>query len=216
MNAICVDPSDPDDTSAERRLLIMLRDYGATHFPSWVWQGKLEEVQWKQIVVAQHYRLPTRLLDWSTNPLVALYFATEGPTVVCGKKCPNCRSDGMHDAAVFALTSRDTFSVTSLAGENPKPPRYDGPKDPGLLRPPEIDRRIGAQTSVSSIRKNPLEPIEPDIKFTVPVETRSSILKELDNLGVNTRSLFPDLEGVANYLKWNVQFWKPNAGVKPN
>ena len=212
--AICTDPDCPNDTSAERRLLIMLREYGVTHFPAWVWHGTPEEVKWKQIIVAQHYRLPTRLLDWTTNPLAGLYFATEGLDAKCGKKCSYCRAGGKHDGAVFILRKCLTFSVTSLADKNKKPPLYAGPLDPGLLRAPEIDRRIGAQGSVFSIRKDPLEPIVPDLKFRIPVKRRPIILKELDDLGVNTRSLFPDLEGVARYLKWSVKFWEPNPGVK--
>jgi hypothetical protein len=216
--AICMDPNDPADKSAERRLIVVLRDYGITLFPSWVWHGCDAEVRWKQIIVAQHYRLPTRLLDWTTNPLAALFFATYGPAAMCvgKKKCVHCNKNGGHDAAVFAVMNHDTFSVTSLALKNLTPPLYHGPKDPGFLRPPEIDRRIAAQGSIFSIRSNPMEPIEPDLKLRIPARKRRLILRELDELGVNTKGLFPDLEGIARYLKWNVQFWHPNPGVFPN
>lgn len=41
--------------------------------PDYIDEGQ----DWRWLFFAQHYRLWTRLLDWTTNPLVALYFAVE-------------------------------------------------------------------------------------------------------------------------------------------
>jgi hypothetical protein len=214
--AICKNPDAPSDRSAERRLLALHRDYGAAHFPTWVWQGPKEEVKWKQIIVAQHYRMPTRLLDWTTNPLVALYFATEGKDAECkNPKCEKCKPKGIHDSAVYLIRDIDTFSSSSLATKNQNPPLYGGPDDPGFLRPPEIDSRITAQSSIFSIRKNPFSPIKEDMKLIVPVSKRKTILKELDGLGVNARKLLPGLEGIANYLTWSVRSWSQEPGIDP-
>jgi hypothetical protein len=217
-NAICFNPDNgSSDKTAERRLLIVLRDYGVTHFPQWVWHGSPAEVRWKQIVVAQHYGLPTRLLDWTANPLVALFFSVDGQSATCSREdCQYCSRGYAHPSSVVALKGRDTFSVSSLANSNRRPPLYEGPKIPGLIRPPEIDGRITAQSSIFSIATDPLVPIAPDFSLEILSENRRAILKELDELGVNHRTLFPDLQGLARYLAWHVQFWEPNPGVDQN
>ena len=54
-----------------------------------------EHLKW--LFIMQHNGLPTRLLDWSESPLVALFFATEE------KKCPNTGEEP--DGVVWALHS---------------------------------------------------------------------------------------------------------------
>lgn len=214
-SALCRDFEDSSDKSAERRLLVVIADYGVSHFPSWVWHGSKSEIRWKQLIIAQHHGLPTRLLDWSTNPLAALFFAIEGPPETCTESnCPYCAQARIgHPASVHALLRRDSFSVASLARHNPEAPCYTTGHPVGLIRPPEIDGRIAAQDSLFSISEDPLAPIQPDITFTIEARFREKLLKELDEIGINQRVLFPDMDGIAKYLRWSVQYWHGDTGV---
>ena len=66
---------------AERAIL---RDFKRTAIPFLAMQP---ENEWEWLALAQHHGLPTRLLDWTTNPLVAAYFAcsdsSEGEDSAC-------------------------------------------------------------------------------------------------------------------------------------
>jgi len=200
----------PKDQSAERTLFTFYREWAASVMPSWVSEGVTSaEIDWRKLVVAQHHGLPTRLVDWTTNPLVALFFAVEGEDAKCEGKspCKNCYPDGSHDSAVCVYRSRqDTFTVQSLAKKNRNPPLYKfGNKGRcGVLRPPAISPRISAQGSIFTIRRDPSTPVSLDFQIRIPKDRRKNILSQLNQLNINRSTLFPDMDGIAQHLRWSL------------
>lgn len=217
-DAFCKQPEE--DQSAERSLFLFFRDFAGSMIPAWVSQGSEKEISWRKLVVAQHHGVPTRLLDWTINPLVALFFAVEGPPERCFASvpadCEVCHGDGTHDSAVNILRDRIGFTVPGLASkpENRHAPYYAYNEQVGVLWPPHVSPRVQAQGSIFTIRKDPGIPIEPDMKIKIPWEQRKNFLRDLDQLNINRRTLFPDLDGVAAYLRWACRFWERVQGVE--
>jgi FRG domain len=148
-----------------------------THRPS---------TDWEWLFLAQHFGLPTRLLDWSQNPLVALYFACKG---LIKQSCDGMFYAYWHgreplDIAKFS----DPFKITRLE----------------VVRPLHLDQRVIVQRSLFTVepRNDKSGRASSEILFWhVSDNAKSKILRELELLGVNESSLVPGLSSVANDLK---------------
>jgi len=172
---------------------------------------------WDWLALGQHRGLPTRLLDWTYSPLVALHFATENT------------ADFNHDGIVWCVNfveankrlparlkrilreeGSDTFTVEMLSAF-PSLRSFDAlSREPFVvfLEPPAVDQRILNQLALFSLMSNPSARLDdwllqhPDLcrRVIVPAALKWEIRDKLDQANVNERVLFPGLDGLSRWL----------------
>lgn len=161
---------------------------------------------WEWLALAQHHGLPTRFLDWTTNPLVALYFAVgEKLNELDIRKIKLEKADYDGDAAFYFLTIKSSFVDTN---KNAKPLDYE---KVGLYKPPYVSQRIRSQYGVLTIQPDPTIPLNKVLnpnrvkKYRIPNNARNDIRKELTLFGIHDASIYPDLDGLSKYLQTRIE-----------
>jgi hypothetical protein len=160
----------------------------------------------------QHYGVPTRLLDWSESPLVALYFAVEDKNPANAKK----------DAALWVLyplelnkhSTADQVYIPSFDDDwlaNYSVDQYSKKKDNGILpigaiatrNNPRIQAQLGVFT-ISHLKKTPIEKIEDGkhcVKLVIPKEDKQRLKEELRILGMTKFQIFPELTSIGDAIR---------------
>jgi len=161
------------------------------------------------LFLMQHYRLPTRFLDWTEGPLIALFFAVEGQDDteedgVLWALDPFVMNGTMHGQAGILQPGHKRAEKLVHLAYSELPATEDSV---AALITEEIDLRMMVQLSGLTIHGSakPLENYDQAPQFlrsyVIPADAKPGLLRDLQHLGVRSRNLFPDLEHLAGDSK---------------
>lgn len=174
---------------------------------------------WNWLAVAQHHGLPTRLLDWTYSPLVAMHFATED--------LDNYDTDGVIWSVDFVKTNQllpksmkklleeegsNGFTVDMLTKLADTLPEYDRlAKDEFVVffEPPSLDERIVNQFALFSMMSNPTARLDKWLetraelckRIIIPAALKWEVRDKLDQANITERVLLPGLDGLSRWLR---------------
>lgn len=208
------------ESSVERKKLFPHERHLLRNFQKYARSVDVATTQrWEWLAIGQHHGLPTRLLDWTYSPLVALHFATEEEDkwdtdgvvwsldyVEAHKRLPKSVRRGLVDGATaFTTQMLDDSDVDPMidTGTNPKKAYMV------VLEPPSVDDRITNQYAGLSMMSSStvstqqwLESFAKPIaaKIVVPSALKAEAREKLDKSNINERVIYPGLDGLAKWL----------------
>jgi len=197
------------DVELERQLMRAFRKYARQ-------DAVPHDTDWDWLALGQHHGLPTRLLDWTYSPYVALHFATQNPTkydrdgivwvidyVDAHEHLPARLREALRGEGA------NVFTTELLAEVAPGLRDLDdeGERFVLFVEPPSFDSRIVNQYALFSVT-SPVDLELADLarRVVIPAELKWEVRDKLDQANVTERVLFPGLDGIS---RWLARYYAP-------
>jgi hypothetical protein len=189
---------------------------GSEHTPA-------SKLSW--LSVMQHYGVPTRLIDFTTSPYIALYFALETYDPLSQNDFAVYAIDytAVMEASIQHIKRVDSkFSETRTSMNGKQDSIFDDVVDrysydiAWITEPRELNARIDRQSgtflvsgnlekTIESIVNLPLYETATVLKFRVPASLYEGVYVALRKMSINSKSIYGDLGGLAKSIRMELQ-----------